>query len=81
MINSGNKELSQTSTVLDVYFIIKAKPRNLFNFINSYFMIFTLNTIHRMYQTFFIQRNIFAFIMTTPVSSLIFPMTKLFEPL
>ena len=40
--------------VLDVYFIIKTRKVHFLDFISSYSMIFTLNSIHPMSQTFVI---------------------------
>ena len=37
-----------------IYFIIKSSQINLLDFLSSYFMIFTLNLIHQMSQTFLI---------------------------
>ena len=38
--------------------MIKARERNLVYFTGSLFMIFTLNPIHQISQTYFIEQNI-----------------------
>ena len=64
IINSNNQELIYHSHSFGCNFIIKVRQRNFFDFICSYSMIFTLNLIHWMFQTFLIQQNIFMFIVT-----------------
>ena len=53
VINSVNQEL------LDPYLVTKTRQWFFVDFIRFYFMIFTLNSIHWMSQTFIIQQNIF----------------------
>ena len=65
IINSNKQQLkSIISIVSDIYFIIKAWQRNFVNFVGSYFMIFTLDSIHQMFENFIVQQNIFVFTMT-----------------
>ena len=53
VINSVNQEL------LDTYLVTKTRQWFFVDFIRFYFMIFALNSIHWMSQTFIIQQNIF----------------------
>ena len=47
-----------------IYFVIKARQWNFFDFISSYSMVFTLASIPSVSYTFIIQQNVFIFVMT-----------------
>ena len=73
LINSNIQELiNKFLNVFNKHFIIKATQRNLIDFISFFLLIFTLNPIHQMSQTFLIQQNIFIFIMTHNILFMLF---------
>ena len=64
IINSDNQELIHDIHCLKHLLYHQSMIKNFVDFIGSYFMIFTLDSIFRMSQTLIIQKIIFVFIMT-----------------